>query len=103
MRSATTADISDSIAPSMATVIAGEINPWTMFQWNCGMCRWGGPEGMPPKRVPMVSTGNLNSTTAIVPSTRATMYPGSRLTSFVVSRMTAIDITPSNVASHEMV
>ncbi len=32
MRSATTADISDSIAPNIATVIAGEINPWIIFQ-----------------------------------------------------------------------
>ncbi len=57
MRSATTADINDSIAPSIATVMAGEIKLLIVAYSNTGTCSRGNPEGMPPKRVPTVSTG----------------------------------------------
>src|SRR6266851_5156566 len=70
MRSETTADISDSIAPSMATVIAGEINGRSKSRRKCGSLSVGSPDGMPPKRVPIVSTGSLNSRTTAVPRKR---------------------------------
>ena len=73
MRSETTADISDSIAPSMATVMAGEMSGRSRSTRKCGITSLGNPDGMPPKRVPMVSTGSLNATTAAVPANRATM------------------------------
>ena len=73
MRSETTADISDSMAPSMATVMAGEMSGRSRSTRKCGMINLGNPEGMPPKRVPMVSTGSLKTTTAAVPANRATM------------------------------
>ena len=78
MRSETTADISDSIAPSMATVIAGEISG--RMRWNCkgGIAKLGRPEGIPPKRVPIVSIGNLSNADTTVPVKRATIYPGTR-------------------------
>ena len=60
MRSETTADISDSIAPSMATVKAGPSRPWTRLACQCGIAKWGRPLGIPPKRVPIVSTGSLS-------------------------------------------
>ena len=55
-RSATTADISDSMAPSMAIVSAGEISPTIRSALNLGTCMAGRPDGMPPNRVPIVST-----------------------------------------------
>jgi len=59
MRSETTADMSDSIAPSMATVKAGPSRPWIKSVRNLGITRCGSPLGIPPKRVPIVSTGSL--------------------------------------------
>ena len=67
MRSETTADISDSIAPSMATVNAGRQQ---LAQRRCsaiaGIANVGRPLGIPPKRVPMVSTGTCSRVTAMV-------------------------------------
>src|ERR1019366_5198213 len=79
MRSETTADIRDSMAPSMATVRAGPRKPWMRSARNRGTTKWGKPAGIPPKREPMVSTGSLNRMTAAVPSRKATIAPGIRL------------------------
>ena len=79
MRSATTADNSDSIAPSMATVKAGTSNGPIISGWNSGNANAGRPLGMPPKRVPILSTGNFIATTATVHTTRAAIDPGMRL------------------------
>ena len=73
MRSATTADISDSIAPSIATVSAGEANAESDAAWNCGMTSGGKPIGMPPNRLPIVSTGSRNAATIAVPPSSTTM------------------------------
>ena len=73
MRSATTADMSDSMAPSMATVMAGGRRGCSRSMRNCGTFRVGSPDGIPPKRVPIVSTGSLKMTTAAVPRNKATM------------------------------
>src|SRR5258708_16376363 len=79
MRSETTADMRDSIAPSMATVRAGPSKAWIRSARNLGITKCGKPTGIPPKREPMVSTGSLKSTTAAVPNRKATMAPGMRL------------------------
>ena len=52
IRSATVADISDSIAPSIATVIAGIINGPSIESCTRGTWSAGSPAGTPPKRVP---------------------------------------------------
>ena len=77
--SETTADMSDSMAPSMATVKAGASNGRVMLNCNWGKLKAGSPLGMPPKRLPMVSTGSDGKrTTATVPSSSATIEPGTR-------------------------
>jgi hypothetical protein len=73
IRSATTADISDSSAPSIATVSAGWKSTPTSSSLNRGSVRVGHPAGMPPNFVPMVSTGSRNKATMAVPASRATM------------------------------
>ena len=61
IRSATTADISDSIAPSMATVSAGREQARIRSGAELRELRnAAGRCGIPPKRVPMVSTGSLS-------------------------------------------
>ncbi len=73
MRSATTADISDSIAPSMATVSAGLKSTEMSSGRNAGTTNRGQPPGMPPNFVPMVSTGRPATATTAVPPSSATM------------------------------
>ncbi len=73
MRSATTAESSDSIAPSIATVTAGEIRLRIRAGRNCGIWSSGRPEGMPPKREPMVATSRSASIATAVPPNSATM------------------------------
>ena len=82
MRSETTADISDSMAPSIATVIAGESS--AIIACSVSWLKWGGvkcgiPRGMPPKRVPMVSTSSFSRIDSAVPANNAMMVPGTRL------------------------
>ena len=103
MRSETTADMSDSIAPSMATVIAGEISGRSKSKRNCGILIPGKPEGMPPKRVPIVSTGSFSKTTSAVPANSATMYPGTRFTKRIKIRITTRANTPRPVSKGENV
>jgi hypothetical protein len=73
IRSATTADSSDSIAPSIAIVRVGEINVRMRSGRKRGMWIGGSPEGMPPKRAPMVSSGRPATLTTTVPTTSATI------------------------------
>src|SRR3954466_9613474 len=61
MPSATTADSSDSIAASNATVSDGEISSLKCSSGTDGMCGIGKDVGTAPKREPIVSTGRLNS------------------------------------------
>ncbi len=56
MPSATTADSSDSIAPSIAIVNAGPISSSTRGSVISGIERFGRPRGMPPNSVPIVAT-----------------------------------------------
>src|SRR5665213_1306425 len=55
--SATTAQSKDSMAASMATVIAEGKRSFNWDQDPNTKWGWGKPWGIPPKRVPMVSTG----------------------------------------------
>jgi hypothetical protein len=95
IRSATTADIRDSIAPSIATVTAGDKSLRINDGVNGGKDTVGRPDGTPPNRLPTVSTGRLNSQTPAVPATSATMVPGIRGTKRVTTRMIASDRTPT--------
>ena len=78
MRSATTAESSDSIAPSIATVNAGRKRVGIRPGRNCGIATCGSPDGMPPNRLPTVSTPPPRISTAAVPPTSATIAPGTR-------------------------
>ena len=98
MRSDTTADISDSIAPSMATVKAGPSRPWTRLACHCGIAKCGSPLGIPPKRVPMVSTGNLSRNAATVAPSMAMIAPGIRLETTRQSSIVATVPAASRVA-----
>ncbi len=93
MRSATTADIRDSIAPSMATVTAGEISVRTSDGWNAGTLNAGSPDGTPPKREATVSTGSWIVHAAAVPISMPTRVPGTALTNRLVA------ITRNSVAT----
>ena len=78
MRSATTAESSDSIAPSIATVRAGDSSVRIRSTRNAGTCSVGRPLGTPPNRLPMVSTGSPAGSADAVPAISATMVPGRR-------------------------
>ncbi len=56
MPSATTADSSDSIAPSSAIVKAGPTSDSTLAMSSDGSDKLGSDRGMPPKAEPMVAT-----------------------------------------------
>ena len=58
---------------------------------------------MPPNRLPIVSTDSPSRTTASVPTTRATIDPGTRLTNRMNRTMTATVQAARAVAAGEMV
>ena len=63
----------------MATVTAGMTSAAERVdEGKSGKCSGGSPPGIPPNRVPIVSTGRPNAATAIVPTTSATIDPGMR-------------------------
>ena len=72
-RSATTADNRDSIAPSIATVTAGDSRSRIRLGRNAGTANCGSPAGISPKREPTVSTWRPSASEATVPPNRATM------------------------------
>ena len=76
MPSATRAHSRDSIAPRNASVSVGTNRKRAESQENAGHCRPGRVDGIPPKRLPMVSTCKPNRETAAVASSRATTEPG---------------------------
>ena len=67
MRSATTAESSDSIAPSMATVSAGDNSVRTRCGLKAGIRSSGRPAGTTPNREPIVSTGSPAAATTTEP------------------------------------
>src|SRR6185369_7581015 len=76
MPSATTADSSDSTPARKAIVKAEGSNSLNCDQWIDGRCGVGKLAAIPPKREPMVSTGRLNSATAIEAVSTAIKKPG---------------------------
>jgi hypothetical protein len=73
------ADMSDSMAPRSATVMAdGRREPRSSGR-NAGTEIRGSPLGMPPNRDPIVSTGRAKTTTARVDPTSTTIAPGTFL------------------------
>ncbi len=76
--SATRAHKSDSIAPSSAMVSVGVTSCLTVSHEKSGSAKPGTPSGMPPKRVPMVSTGRAKPQDTSVSVTSATIGPGMR-------------------------
>ncbi|MNK63371.1 hypothetical protein D3C87_825860 [compost metagenome] len=78
--SATRAHSSDSMAPSSAMVSVGVTSCLTVSHEKSGSAKAGTPSGMPPKRVPMVSTGSAKPHDTSVSDTSATIGPGMRPT-----------------------
>ena len=76
MPSATTADNSDSIAPSRVKAIASGSTACILARSKTGNAGKGSERGMPPKRVPIVSTGSDRATAAIEAAATATSMPG---------------------------
>jgi hypothetical protein len=76
--SAMRAHSSDSIAPSSAIVIVGISNCLALSHENGGSARSGRVRGMPPKRVPMVSTGTVKYQHSSVMMTSAITGAGTR-------------------------
>jgi hypothetical protein len=76
--SATTADSSDSIAPSVAMVNAGPTRSRTSPSVSEGITGAGKAAEISPKRLPMVSTSRPSRWTAAVVTTRATKGEGTR-------------------------
>jgi hypothetical protein len=75
MPSATTADSSDSMAASSANEIASGSTAFAFSNENAGSAGEGNSRGMPPKRLPMVSTGSDSAAVAIAASTTAIRMP----------------------------
>ncbi len=79
MPSATTADSSDSMAPSIAIVNAGSISSIRRVAVTSGKWKDGKPCGIPPKALPMVATpAKWNIPWRAVTATSATSGPGIR-------------------------
>ena len=97
------ATVSGTVVDTSRAVIAGEINGRSRSAWNRGMIMWGRPDGMPPKRVPIVSTGSFSKTTSAVPANSATMYPGTRFTKRMKIKITMRADTPRLVSNGENV
>ena len=104
MRSDTTADMSDSIAPSMATVIAGEISGPQQVgtKLRNDQCRQAGRNSA-ETRADRFHRAAGRMTTMVVPTKSATMYPGTLFTYRVQAMMSSSAQTPSAVAVSDSV
>ncbi len=76
MPSATTAESSESMAPSSAKAAASGSTAWIFASVISGNDGIGLLRGMPPKRVPMVSTGSASSAAATAVITTAISIAG---------------------------
>jgi len=76
MPAAGTADNSDSMAPSNAKAIASGSTARAFSIETTGHAGHGNACGMPPNRVPMVSTGNDSAHAAIAATATAIRMPG---------------------------
>jgi hypothetical protein len=98
MPSATTADSKDSMAPSNAKAMASGSTARAFSSENDGHAGQGNSRGMPPKRVPMVSTGNDNAQVASAATTTAIRIPGQAGRSFRRPIMMAMQIPETATA-----
>ena len=103
IRSATTAESSDSIAPSIATVSAGDSSVRTSSGLNAGIRSAGRPPGTRPNREPIVSTWRPLAATIAEPASSAMMLPGMRRETRRQPRMTAMVPSASTVAAPDAV
>ena len=78
MPSDTTAESSDSIAPSIAIANAGAARSATVCRDTEGRCGDGNPALIAPNRLPIVSTGMWNTRTVTVAAISATNGAGTR-------------------------
>ncbi len=90
MPSATTADSSDSMAPSSAKAMASGSTARAFSSETCGHDGHGICAGMPPNRVPMVSTGSDSAKVASAATTTAIRMPGHSGRSFRTITMMAM-------------
>jgi hypothetical protein len=102
MPSATTADSNDSMAPSNANAIASGNTARAFSSENSGHAGQGNCRGMPPKRVPTVSTGSDNAHVANAATTTAIRMPGQAGRSFrrkmMIAMLTAARATAEKLA-----
>ena len=96
IRSATTADISDSMPPSMATVNAEGSSDSSRSARKAGIRSCGSPPGMPSNRDSMVSTGMPNTADRSVPPSSTTIVPGTAV--FLTRHRTRMDSVTSETA-----
>ncbi len=76
MPSATTAESSDSIAASSANATASGSTACAFSSEKAGSAGHGNSRGMPPKRLPMVSTGNDSAQVTTAAHATAINRPG---------------------------
>jgi hypothetical protein len=81
------------MAPSIATVNAGDSNVRINSGRKSGMCSSGKPDGIPPNREPMVATSSPKAIAATVPAKSATMYAGTRFT-YRLHRINSSSVVP---------
>ena len=76
MPSATTAESRDSIAPSRVKAIASGSTACMAAKSKAGSAGKGSERGMPPKRVPIVSTGSASAAAATEATATPISMPG---------------------------
>ena len=99
MPSATTHESSDSMPASRAMVMASGNSSRTRAKVNVGQTKLGSSRGMPPNRLPMVSTCNPSAHTAREATATPTTGAGMRGMNRRVARMHA----SANPATHSVV
>lgn len=101
MPSATMAESSDSIAPSKANESASGSTACVLSEENGGKAGSGNELGMPPKRVPMDSTGSLSKNTSTEPVATAIRIAGQlglkRLTPTIRPMVTRVTATAAGL------
>ena len=99
MPSATTADSRDSMAPSKANAIASGNTARAFSERECTATPASGNSlGMPPKRLPIVSTGSDSAQVAIAATMTAIRMPGQVGRSFRSTTMMAMLMAATTTA-----
>ncbi len=91
------------MAPSSAIVIVGATRLRSVDSETSGQANAGSACGMPPNRVPMVSTSRRNSATAREPATSITMGPGKRVRNWRPRRIVLDSARSCSAASSSIV